>query len=1055
MSRIYKGGTSDRSYQGKQRQAYTPLQVANKQQQIQDEGNRLLEDIRTRDRERNRNDETAKLVSEFEDRAEVSELQMIQASELGRFKLLQKIEGFDVANQQLNAKQSLEFQALTSGFKLQNNQLVAKNLLELNQVVDKGIFQNSQLGDKQLLDAKFLGEKLSLEEQKIAEDLALGMEARGLAAQQNLDAAVQRNKEANLRTEQTLAQSETAKGQAAVTALLGFADIALDGAKLWEQEAEKKQKIQDAIDAESQYWATDFQVIDPNGNPNPVVVEEQETAANEVAVETSIATTVPDPVEAESVRQPSADATAARNNRQRTIGEAAGESRSTLSGWYYDPEFKIVMNDGVARSGAELSNAEQLNEWLTKAGAYYIQSVGLGEADKYSLVSQLIPQIKKAQNELRQSNLPGMLQANFSNRQEAALGKARSIIENQGSLQEAWKSISEGFYLSGEFRGDRKAANDAALDALLPWLSDQQLEDMYNVLKVVGPEGPVAGTEFIGDKRYAAVIKAEMDRRSDVNWNDNVRRQRVAKQQVADAGATYTQALIEAGTDPAGVEAATNTYLGVLRELHTPEANLAILEANQRGKAYSPSYFADFRDDIVAGNPPTLELLQQALQAGQINPSEFNNLVNIGGTSIRESNFLEDSVGKERLKALETVVDGAVNTAVKKAAGDQAGDSASVSQLSAGIRADAKVQFLTELGNYISEYEAVNGKKPNSGEINTWANKWAQDFSTERLKDIEFKNGVITNYQPVGTSQSTAQGTVVVQTPNGTYEIATMLSPKGLRANRDSLDITVDTILTQDEIKENVSGIIAGNFSQSLLDKASALGVAPITLLQQQAITQGFGDPVKKARTDSATETRGGPLSSSTSTGPGADLNDPFMNRALNIIGSYESLGRGNYNAVNQGGTDEGRTPLGYSGDITKNPLWGGRQLTDMTLSEIYGFQDRKGLSGADFEAQGGLHAVGRYQFIGSTLRWVADQMGIPLDTKFTPQIQDQMAAWLLTNSSNGIGQWVGPRELATAIERRAIQDARERAQQANRLAMNPNATERQLRRIPTLMEFA
>ena len=1046
MSRIYQGGSSDRSYQGKERKAYTPLKVANQQQQIKEQGDRLLADLRTQDRERNRQEETDKLVSQFEDKAELSELQMIQASELGRFKLLQKIEGFDVANQQLNEKQSLEFQALTSGFQLKNNQLVAKNLLDLNQTTEKGVFQNSQLGAKQILNTKFSNEKLSLQEQQIAEDLALGIESRGLKAQQNLDAAIQQADEANLR-------ARTQKGQAAVTALLGFADIALDGAKIWEQEAAKKKKIQDAIDAESQFFSGNVQVIDPNGNPNPVVVEQQEIAANEVAVETSVATTIQDPVEAESVRQPSADATAARNNRQRTIGEAAGESRSVLSGWYYDPEFKIVMNDGVARSGAELSNAEELAEWLNKAGSYYIQSVGLSEADKYSLVTQLIPQIKKAQNEIRQSNLPGMLQSNFNNRQEAALGSARAVIENQGSLQEAWKTISEGYYLSGEFRGDRKAANDAALDALLPWLSDQQLEDMYNVLKVVGPEGPKAGTEFIKDPRYQQAIKAEIDRRMDVEYNDNTRRTRVSVQQVKDASATYTQALIEAGTDPAGVEAATNTYLGVLTELDTPESRKEILAVNARGTAYSPSYFADFRDDIVAGNSPSLELLQQSLKAGQITPSEFTNLVNIGGSSIRESNFLEDSVGKDRLKALESVVDGAINTAVKDAAKLQAGDTASVNQLSAGIRADAKVQFLTELGNYISEYEAVNGKKPNSGEINTWANKWAQDFSTERLNNLEFDDGVITGYQPVGTSASTAQGTVAVQTPNGTYEIATMLSPKELRTNRDSLDITVDTILTQDEIKENVPGIIAGDFSQSLIDKANALGVAPLTLLQQQAITQGFGDPVKQARTDRATEVRGGPLSSSTSTGPGANLDDPFMNRALNIIAKFES--GGNYQAVNQGGTDGGLTPLGYSGDITQSPLWGGRKLTDMTLADIYGFQDRRGLSPAEFEAQGGLHAVGRYQFIGSTLRWVADEMGIPLDTKFTPQLQDQMAAWLLTNSANGIGQWVGPREFATPIERRTIRDARERAQQANRLAMNPNATERQLRRIPTLMEFA
>jgi hypothetical protein len=138
---------------------------------------------------------------------------------------------------------------------------------------------------------------------------------------------------------------------------------------------------------------------------------------------------------------------------------------------------------------------------------------------------------------------------------------------------------------------------------------------------------------------------------------------------------------------------------------------------------------------------------------------------------------------------------------------------------------------------------------------------------------------------------------------------------------------------------------------------------------------------------------------------------------ALNAIARYESESAGGYDAVNQGGADGGTKVLGYSGPFSLMPQHGNRALTSLTIGEIMTLQADPGssMSMQEWFNKGKLHAVGRYQFIGPTLASVVNQMGINPNTKFTPVVQDKMALWLLRNSANGIGQWVGPSRYATA----------------------------------------
>ena len=175
-------------------------------------------------------------------------------------------------------------------------------------------------------------------------------------------------------------------------------------------------------------------------------------------------------------------------------------------------------------------------------------------------------------------------------------------------------------------------------------------------------------------------------------------------------------------------------------------------------------------------------------------------------------------------------------------------------------------------------------------------------------------------------------------------------------------------------------------------------------------------DGMKKALTDDINEVEG------TSGGGGGEFSTEITDderAALEVLAKYES-GSAGYDAVNQGGSNEGRTVLGYSGDIKGMSQHGGRSLTDMTIGEIKQLQyDDKTMSMDQWISSGKLHAVGRYQFIGNTLPGVAARAGFGDDVKFTKAVQDKMAIQLI--KERGIRPWVGPSDKATPAERALV----------------------------------
>lgn len=139
---------------------------------------------------------------------------------------------------------------------------------------------------------------------------------------------------------------------------------------------------------------------------------------------------------------------------------------------------------------------------------------------------------------------------------------------------------------------------------------------------------------------------------------------------------------------------------------------------------------------------------------------------------------------------------------------------------------------------------------------------------------------------------------------------------------------------------------------------------------------------------------------------PPRNLNlDQVQQQATQIIADVES-GQWGYQAVNQGTAPDG-TILG-SGPITKH--YPGMDLTKQTLGQVRALQNEN-FSGSDdqWRASGGLWAVGKYQFIPSTLQMLMDKSNISPDTLFSPELQDYLALQLLT--IQGPQAWIGVME--------------------------------------------
>ena len=102
----------------------------------------------------------------------------------------------------------------------------------------------------------------------------------------------------------------------------------------------------------------------------------------------------------------------------------------------------------------------------------------------------------------------------------------------------------------------------------------------------------------------------------------------------------------------------------------------------------------------------------------------------------------------------------------------------------------------------------------------------------------------------------------------------------------------------------------------------------------------------------------------------------------MDLIASSE----GDYNAINRG----------YAGDTPGGIQWlKGRAFDSFTVGDVLYMQRWQ------------IFAVGRYQFIPSTLRWAVRNSSVRESDMFTPEVQDTLMAALVTGKRPAVGAYL------------------------------------------------
>jgi hypothetical protein len=142
----------------------------------------------------------------------------------------------------------------------------------------------------------------------------------------------------------------------------------------------------------------------------------------------------------------------------------------------------------------------------------------------------------------------------------------------------------------------------------------------------------------------------------------------------------------------------------------------------------------------------------------------------------------------------------------------------------------------------------------------------------------------------------------------------------------------------------------------------------------------------------------------------------------LDMIGKHESDSSGGYDAVNQIGIDGGHGVEGYSGPFSKMKQHNGKKLTSLTVGQVMDLQaPRSGMSDAEWIKQGRLHATGRYQIIGPTLKSLVDRGVAKRSDLYNESTQNKLGVALIKgrgrNAAALKSEWIGlKKETAGAI---------------------------------------
>lgn len=372
--------------------------------------------------------------------------------------------------------------------------------------------------------------------------------------------------------------------------------------------------------------------------------------------------------------------------------------------------------------------------------------------------------------------------------------------------------------------------------------------------------------------------------------------------------------------------------------------------------------------------PPGLkEMVALAMQYQDIKDKDPKNKTNnAAANELERRKLAESAIAQARQAAIDEHA---------KLETDLAKEKAELNKQLGRNLADAERGYAVQLADFrISQLEKIAAlERTMADERRTAEFKLAQDRQKllNTKKDNEYSDQIRTaksrGEDTSGLELAQKLAAVSAKSAADRKQAAFDQQTKEIELQRRLSDFKIQTQRQIGEMAKTYARQVEGIYrtaAQTLNDKLIAAALKSKTIFESIKIPTPSGD-------DSGGG--GGGPTTSVATGAFLDLSK--------IIGKRESYG-GDYTAYNRGGSNNGHTAHGSG----KDP-----NLTNMTIAEI---QRRQLAPGIPKNQE--LHAVGKYQIIGDTLKALLKgnygNTGVKASDKFTPENQEKLGGALARN---------------------------------------------------------
>ena len=302
-------------------------------------------------------------------------------------------------------------------------------------------------------------------------------------------------------------------------------------------------------------------------------------------------------------------------------------------------------------------------------------------------------------------------------------------------------------------------------------------------------------------------------------------------------------------------------------------------------------------------------------------------------------------------------------------------------------------------------------------------------------------NGTTVNGKFVAEAKPKLVGFQLAGDPTGASNAQTRLRIIGNELDKNKSLIQTKKYLTEGEVQQLVNGqgipaVLEGIAKQTpgadVIDVANAqlgaFGLKPFQRTGANAIVDMVSPEVRRMLTN-----RSSPIRAMTALnrtyGNGSDAYRPLLDLIASQESSNDKAGNG-YNSFNTGGSAGGTVPYG-SGNSFR-----GQKISQMTVGQVM-----------DLQVSEDLHATGRYQIIGKTLRGLVKAGVAKREELYSPEVQDRLGIALIKGRSNrffttgkGLGdavagmgaEWIGLQKVSPAKIQATLELTKASLQNAN-----------------------